>query len=137
MLSLYVHASNKIGFRRQQHRTPARPGLSGVSPAGFGIADGGPIRARCFFKRHSAASHAPERARVRPEVHMLDRFVVEDRRRVVGIAVKAPGGFKFYASDPAYSKLEDRIFRRVRSLVGSVEKLRRKRRRRASSPAVR
>lgn len=68
---------------------------------------------------------------------MLDRFVVEDRRRVVGIAVKAPGGFKFYASDPAYSKLEDRIFRRVRSLVGSVEKLRRKRRRRASSPAVR
>lgn len=60
---------------------------------------------------------------------MSERFVVEADRRVVGVAVRAPGGFKFFSSDAAYEPLEGRTFARARALAASVAKITRARRR--------
>ncbi|TMJ20855.1 MAG: hypothetical protein E6G94_00300 [Alphaproteobacteria bacterium] len=60
---------------------------------------------------------------------MSDRFAVEADRRVVGVAVRAPGGFKFFSSEPAYFALEGRTFPRSRALAHSVSKIARKLRR--------
>jgi len=51
---------------------------------------------------------------------MQDRFVVEANRRVVGIGVRVPGGFRFFSSDPAYLPLEGRTFTKARSLAHKV-----------------
>lgn len=48
---------------------------------------------------------------------MSDQFVVEADRRVVGIAVRAPGGFRFFTSDPRFKSLEIKAHRKARSLV--------------------
>jgi hypothetical protein len=66
---------------------------------------------------------------------MQDRFVVEADRRVVGIGVRVPGGFRFFSSDPAYLPLEGRTFTRAKGLVRKVadfarERLKKKRARR-------
>ncbi|MGZ8335670.1 MAG: hypothetical protein ACXWU1_03300 [Allosphingosinicella sp.] len=61
---------------------------------------------------------------------MSDRFAVEADRRVVGVAVRAPGGFRFFSSEPAFFALEGRIFARARTLVQSAAKIARKLRRR-------
>jgi hypothetical protein len=50
-------------------------------------------------------------------------FVVQADRRTVGIAVRSPGGFRFYSSDSFYSRLEGRVFARARALEQSVAKL--------------
>ena len=65
---------------------------------------------------------------------MSERFVVEADRRVVGVAVRGPGGFRFFSSDAAYLPLEGRIFARAKALSNAVTKMARKRRtqRRAS-----
>lgn len=60
---------------------------------------------------------------------MSDRFAVEADRKVVGLAVRAPGGFKFFSSAPAYFTLEGRTFPRVRVLSHSVSQIARKLRR--------
>jgi hypothetical protein len=57
---------------------------------------------------------------------MTDRFVVEADRRVVGIAVRAPGGYKFFTSDAGYACLEGRVFARARVLSNAVAKLSRR-----------
>ena len=54
---------------------------------------------------------------------MSERFVVEADRRVVGVAVRFPGGFRFFSSDPAYLALESRVFPRARALASSVAKI--------------
>ena len=51
---------------------------------------------------------------------MSDRFVVESDRRVVGVAVRSPGGFKFFSSDPGLCAAEGRTFARARSLTIAV-----------------
>lgn len=51
---------------------------------------------------------------------MLDRFVVEADRRIVGIGVRVPGGFQFFASDPDFDGLEGKVFPRARSLAHEV-----------------
>lgn len=60
---------------------------------------------------------------------MSDRFVVEADRRVVGVAVRVPGGFKFFSSDPAYFSLEGKLFARARAMAGRVAQITRRRRR--------
>ena len=60
---------------------------------------------------------------------MADRFVVESDRGVVGIAVRSPGGFKFFSSDPAFAHLEGRTFARARSLANAVARIGRTQRR--------
>ncbi len=47
---------------------------------------------------------------------MSNGFAVEVDRKVVGIAVRVPGGFKFFSSSPEFSPLESRVFKRVRSI---------------------
>lgn len=53
------------------------------------------------------------------------RFAVEFDRSVVGIAVRVPGGFMFYASDPDFDGLDGQLFPRVRAMsrrLGEVAK---------------
>lgn len=59
---------------------------------------------------------------------MSDRFVVEADRRVVGVAVRTQGGFRFFTSDPHFQDLEGKVFRRFRSVRGAIERLAAKRR---------
>jgi len=44
------------------------------------------------------------------------RFSVEFDRRTVGIAVRVPGGFMFYASDKRFDEMDGRLFRRARAI---------------------
>jgi hypothetical protein len=67
---------------------------------------------------------------------MSQHFAVEADRRVVGVAVRARGGFKFFSSDAAYSTLEGRTFARARALAASVAKITRARRRRKGAAAL-
>lgn len=53
---------------------------------------------------------------------MSDRFLIEYDRRAVGVAVRVPGGFRFFASDPAFSRIEGKIFARVRLLIAQVNR---------------
>lgn len=55
-----------------------------------------------------------------------DRFVVESDRRVIGIAVRSPGGYRFFASDEDFDQLEGRTFARARALTNSVARIRRR-----------
>ena len=47
---------------------------------------------------------------------MSDNFVVQAERRVVGIAVRVPGGFRFYTSDPDFKALETHVFPKAKSI---------------------
>jgi hypothetical protein len=44
------------------------------------------------------------------------RFAVEFDRRTIGIAVRVPGGFMFYASDDRFEDMDGRLFRRARAI---------------------
>jgi hypothetical protein len=57
---------------------------------------------------------------------MSDSFVVEANRRVVGIAIRCRGGYKFHASEPEFRALEKQTFRRAKSLAHSVGEFARK-----------
>ena len=50
------------------------------------------------------------------------RFAIEFDRRTVGIAVRVPGGFVFYASDDRFSDLDGRLFRRARAIERELVK---------------
>ncbi len=56
-----------------------------------------------------------------------DRFVVEADRKVVGVAVRVPGGFKFFSSDPDFSALEGKSFSRARAMFRRVAQIARRR----------
>lgn len=58
-----------------------------------------------------------------------DRFVVEADRRVVGVAVRVPGGFRFFSSHPDFLALEGKIFARARSIAHRAAQIRKRRRR--------
>ncbi len=55
------------------------------------------------------------------------RFTVEFDRRTVGIAVRVPGGFMFYASNRDYEAMDGRIFARARVIERELKKLARRR----------
>jgi hypothetical protein len=57
-----------------------------------------------------------------------DSFVVETNKMTVGVAVRVPGGFRFFYSDPQFRVLDDQIFRRARNLARTVGELARKHR---------
>lgn len=50
------------------------------------------------------------------------RFAVEFDRRTVGIAVRVPGGFVFYASDSRFDEMDGRVFRRTRAIQRELKK---------------
>ncbi|HEU4696343.1 MAG TPA: hypothetical protein VFR92_05220 [Sphingomicrobium sp.] len=47
---------------------------------------------------------------------ITQRFAVEFDRRTVGIAVRVPGGFMFYASDNRFDAMDGQLFRRARAI---------------------
>jgi len=57
------------------------------------------------------------------------RFVVQLDRRTVGIAVRVPGGFIFYASDDEFDAMDGQIFKRARAIERQLVKVARKQRR--------
>jgi hypothetical protein len=57
----------------------------------------------------------------------MQRFAVEYGGRTVGIAVRVPGGFIFYASDDGFDEMDGRIFPRVRTIERHLEKAARRR----------
>lgn len=54
---------------------------------------------------------------------ITQRFAVEFDRRTVGIAVRFPGGFMFYASDDRFKALDGRLFRRARAIERQLKKI--------------
>jgi hypothetical protein len=59
---------------------------------------------------------------------MPSRFVVEADRRVVGVAVRVKGGFKFFASDVAYLEAEANVFPRAKAMARRIADITRRRR---------
>ena len=57
------------------------------------------------------------------------RFAVEFDRRTVGIAVRVPGGFMFFASSDDFNDIDGRVFRRVRALERELSRVVRRKRR--------
>ena len=60
---------------------------------------------------------------VRRRVVTTQRFAVEFDRRVVGIAVRVPGGFMFFASDDDFEQLDGELFPRARAIARRLEKV--------------
>jgi hypothetical protein len=50
------------------------------------------------------------------------RFAVEFDRRTVGIAVRVPGGFMFFASSDRFETLDGRLFPRARALERELKR---------------
>ncbi|MCC2981194.1 hypothetical protein [Sphingomonas sp. IC4-52] len=65
----------------------------------------------------------------------MDRFLVEADRRPVGVAVRVPGGFRFFSSDPEFRAMDSKIFPRARALTSRVQQLARMRRSGIRAPA--
>ena len=61
---------------------------------------------------------------------ITQRFAVEFDRRTIGIAVRVPGGFMFYASDPRFEEMDGRVFRRARVIERQLSKVAKRRRKR-------
>jgi hypothetical protein len=53
----------------------------------------------------------------------MNHFVVEAGRAAAGIAVRVPGGYRFFYSDPRFRSLDGKIFRRARTLARKVGEL--------------
>jgi len=53
---------------------------------------------------------------------MSSRFVVETGGRVVGLALRVRGGYRFFASDSGFHAFEGRIFPRARALLQAVRR---------------
>lgn len=60
---------------------------------------------------------------------MSQRFAVEFNRRTVGIAVRVPGGFMFYASNDDFDEMDGRLFRRARVIERELRRLAKRARR--------
>jgi hypothetical protein len=54
---------------------------------------------------------------------ITQRFSVEFDRRTVGIAVRVPGGFMFYASDDGFDEMDGRLFPRARAIERQLRKV--------------
>lgn len=59
----------------------------------------------------------------------MQRFAVEYDRRTVGIAVRVPGGFMFYASDDNFNEMNGCLFPRARTIERELKKAAKQRRR--------
>jgi hypothetical protein len=56
-----------------------------------------------------------------------ERFAVEFDRRTVGIAVRVPGGFMFFASNDDFKAIDGRVFPRARAIERQLKKVARSR----------
>lgn len=62
---------------------------------------------------------------------ITQRFAVEFDRRTVGIAVRVPGGFLFYASDDDFGEIDGRLFPRARAIERQLRRIARRHERRS------
>jgi hypothetical protein len=69
-------------------------------------------------------------ALARRRVVITQRFAVEFDRRTVGVAVRVPGGFMFYASDHRFEPMDGRVFPRARAIERQMKKVAKRRRKR-------
>ncbi len=53
----------------------------------------------------------------------MDRFVVEVEKKVVGIAIRVRGGFRFVCSDPDFNSLDRQVFPRTKVLASRLAEL--------------
>ena len=51
---------------------------------------------------------------------MLNNFAIECGRKVVGVAVRVRGGFRFFCSDPRFQSLDLQQFRRLKHLYAGL-----------------
>ncbi len=63
----------------------------------------------------------------------MQRFAVEFDRRVVGVAVRVPGGFAFYSSDKEFDEVDGEIFAKAKSIASRLKKVARRKRRAAAA----
>lgn len=54
---------------------------------------------------------------------MSDSYVIEVFAQTAGIVVRNPGGFRFFASNPRFSRLEGRLFRNAREAERAARRL--------------
>jgi hypothetical protein len=59
------------------------------------------------------------------ETNNVAIVLVEINRCPVGVAVRCPGGYRFFTSDPGFQPLEQLVFKHIRSLIASARKLER------------
>lgn len=59
----------------------------------------------------------------------MQLFVVEYDSRTVGIAVRIPGGFKFYASNDDFDEMNGRLFPRARTIERHQKRVAKRQRR--------
>lgn len=59
---------------------------------------------------------------------MQDRFIVEAERWVVGIAIRVPGGFRFFSSDPDFLEIDAKTFSKARNMAREIADIARRRR---------
>lgn len=50
------------------------------------------------------------------------RFSVEFDHRTVGVALRVPGGFVFYASDKRFGDIDGRVFPRARAIQRELKR---------------
>jgi hypothetical protein len=71
----------------------------------------------------SSRSALPVRACVTVEEVEMDRFVVEVEKKVVGIAVRVRGGFRFVCSDPEFRSMDRKVFPRAKVMASRLAEL--------------
>ena len=54
---------------------------------------------------------------------MQDRFAVAADKKIVGVAVRVRGGYRFFCSDPQFQSIDSKIFPRARALARHVAEL--------------
>jgi hypothetical protein len=55
-----------------------------------------------------------------------DRFAVAADKKIVGVAVRVRGGYRFFCSDPQFQSIDSKIFPRARALARHVTDLAKK-----------
>ena len=54
---------------------------------------------------------------------MQDHFAVAADKKIVGVAVRVRGGYRFFCSDPQFQSIDSKIFPRARALARHVTEL--------------
>jgi hypothetical protein len=62
------------------------------------------------------------------------RFAIEFDGHTVGIAVRVPGGFMFYAANHDFDEMDGRLFHRARAIERELRKVARRRMRESRLP---
>jgi hypothetical protein len=54
---------------------------------------------------------------------MSDRYIIEVSSQAAGIVVRTPDGYRFFAADPRFNRLEGRLFRNAREAERAATRL--------------